>query len=966
MNDFRLRISVPLLTALLCGAAFAAPANLPPSPREIASAEEESSPVQLERYVVTGSNIPMAADALAAPVSVLGPQQIAETGVFTNALDVLRKAMPHFSGNLNIGSENADVYSGSTMGGSALSLHNARTLVLLNGRRVAFSPAAAQDGAQFVDVNLIPLAAIQRIEALTDGASAIYGSDAVSGVVNVILKSRFEGFEVGGHYGMTDNDGHYAERSAYVTGGASNGRTSIMLAAQYSREDPVFLYERPFSANQTGLTTYFPGVIDVYDFATGENPFYMLRDDLDAPPGGGGYTIEQLVADGVYVPVSEAEASAAFNLSRAVTMYMAQKRRSVVAALDHEIAGDRLSAFGDFVYANTFSQSQLNGPPLFPFISTPYLDFGFFGQTPPPPAGFGTGYLLADRPSSPLSPEWIDQGAPADYSAGKLVFVHNRFTEHPRVFQHDSTLLRGVAGLRGTFAEDYGWEIAANLNRISLDYRNPGLIDVDVLTDALNSGAVNPFARTQAEGVLPGALIGTAQARLLSRLNAFDAKVTGPVLALPAGRVAFAVGAQLRRESLSAEPDPLSIPDENGNIGWVGATSLSPFDASRRISAAFLELQVPVVAPAAGVRGVHRLDLNIAGRLEHYSDVGTSEVPKFSVRYQPFDAQLTLRATAGQSFSAPQLYYVYGPTSQGFTDNLTFERLDGSTRSGVQFQVLRGSNPDLEPAKAHTWTAGFVYSPRQVNGLSLALDFYGIDETGLLGSYDEQVVVQDVELRGADSPYASHVHFGGWSGPTISAAGQLGTAASANVYLNLPTINLAGQKVRGIDASLTYAIDTNQAGRFELSSTLVAYTSYRVQALPTEPYYQYAGYATGGGSGSNGTIPRWRTYTTLDWALGAWRVMLANTYIPSVDDIGPGGSAARPSVRVDSFATFDLAASCRINTTWLHEMKVTLGVANLFNEKPPKAAMAFPDASVDLGTYGGIGRLFYISANYTF
>jgi iron complex outermembrane receptor protein len=927
--------------------------------------EPADQPHMLETVVVTGSNLPPADGAAAAPVTVLGRQQIENTGA-ADVLAVLRKALPQFSGNNTIGSENANLHFGRTYGGSSLALHNLSTLVLIDGRRVAVSPAGASGGADFVDVNLIPLAAVDRIEVMSDGASAIYGSSAVGGVVNIILKSDYRGFEVSGHYGVTDNAGGYAERSASLVGGVADGTTSITVSVQAGESDPIYQYQRGYSRHPKAQTTYYPGVIDIYDFATGGDLLYRLKPGLNAPPAGGNATIDDLIARGIYAPATLTEVQNAFSVADAVTLVMRQKRRGATVRFDRKLFGDGLTLFGDLVYANTRSESQLNAPPLYPSLSTPYIDRGLTGATPLPATGVGSGYVLATSANSPFSPAWIDQGAPADYSAGKWVSVHNRFTDYPRRYQNDTTLWRGVAGMRGRTGGDYAWETAANLNRIVLDYRNPGVIDLAALTDAMNAGAINPFARTQTAGALPGALVGTAFARYASTLHSFDAKLTGAPWALPAGKLAFAVGGEYSRETLSAAPDARSIPAADGTIGWAGASSISPFAARRSIEAGYLELRIPLVAPALAVPGINTLDIDVAGRVEHYSDAGAARVPKISLRYQPFDRQLTLRATAGQSFSAPQLFNVYGPSSQGFTGNLVFDNYGGGTTENVEFQKRVGSNPDLAPAKAHTWTAGLVYSPAQAPGLDLSFDWYDVDETGRPGVFDEQVVAQDVELRGAASPYASYVHLGGWGGSAITAPGQLSSTAAASVFLDLPVINLARQRVRGFDATLHYATATAAAGRFDFASTVVGYERYRVQTLPTEPAYDYAGRASGGGSGSPGTIPRWRTHATLDWKYREFECLLAGTYVPAVVDVGPGGGAAAAPVKVAAYSTFDVAASWHFVRGWLNRCQLTVGISNLFNAMPPLAANAFPESNVDLGAYDAIGRLFYLNARYKF
>ncbi|MEY4487880.1 MAG: hypothetical protein RIQ79_388, partial [Verrucomicrobiota bacterium] len=274
----------------------------------------ESEVVTLESMEVTGSYLPAAASAIATPVIGVNSAQIEQSATRSNILDTLRKSVPQFSGNGNLGTQNANIGSGDTNGGSALSLRNAATLVLINGRRMAVSPVSASGGSNFVDVNLIPFAAIDRIEILPDGASAIYGTDAVSGVVNVLLRDKYDGFEVGGRYGYTDNPGRATESSAYVIGGVHRESTTIAVAAEYARQDPIFNFQRPYSA-QTFGTGSFPGSVSI------GADFYLLNPSLNAPAVvGAGQPSGTLVTSGVYAgPNSFGTQSQQFNLSQFVT-----------------------------------------------------------------------------------------------------------------------------------------------------------------------------------------------------------------------------------------------------------------------------------------------------------------------------------------------------------------------------------------------------------------------------------------------------------------------------------------------------------------------------------------------------------------------------------------------------------------------------------------------------------------------
>ncbi len=233
---------------------------------------------KLETFVVTGSYIPVAGSATAIPVTTIDSEAIQNTGISTNLLEVLRKTAPQFTGNGNLGNSNADINSGATGGGSAVAFRNTQTLVLINGRRAAYSPILASGGNQFVDLNLIPLAAIDRVELLQDGASAIYGTDAVAGVVNVILKTNYQGAEAGFRYAFSDNDGHYAERKAWFGGGSSTEKTSLTGAAEGTKTDPLFQYEREFSAESFGTPT-FAGVVN-----DDNGNYYVLNPNLNAPP----------------------------------------------------------------------------------------------------------------------------------------------------------------------------------------------------------------------------------------------------------------------------------------------------------------------------------------------------------------------------------------------------------------------------------------------------------------------------------------------------------------------------------------------------------------------------------------------------------------------------------------------------------------------------------------------------------
>ena len=924
-------------------------------------ASKDDGPVELPALVVTGTRLPGPADSVAVPVTLVGPDQIAETGITTDVLDILRKAMPQFTGNANLGLENAGNVAFYSMGGSAIAMHNLNTLVLINGRRVAFDPAEAAVGNEFVDVNMIPPSAIDHIEVLSEGASAIYGSDAVGGVVNIILKSGFNGWEAGLHWGESGNSGHYTERTGYLTGGASTATTSLMLSIEGTSTSPLYMSQRPYTNPIFGTTSY-PGIIDVMNFETGADTFYRLNPATNAPPGGGQYTIDQLVQMGVYTPQTPAQVIGGYNLANEQTLIASLQRRSVVADFEHKLLGDRLVLFGDAICTVTHTQSSLNGQEMSPYVSTPFIDYAQFG-TSPAPAGFP--YIPATQATNPFSQDWIDQG--------NLVTVHNRFEAYPVLTQDDSTFYRLTGGLKGTISPDFSWEAGGLYNRDHLDYTGPGQINTADLNSALADGTLNPFAYTQSAGSLPGNVVGTRSDSMTSTLSSVDLLFRGKPFVLPAGPLSVVAGGSYTREYLAASPDANSLPNAMGIPGWLGFQSFLPFDAARDITSLYAELRVPLIGGAQGIPGVHELTLNLAERFDHYTVVGNSTVPEASLLYRPVDDQFAIHASAGKSFAAPTLFELFGPVQSGQIPPVSFNDYGGGQTQEAVFNGYSGSNPDLQPAKATTWSAGFVWTPRAVKGLEISADYFQTVDKGEIGYLGVPAIVQSVELLGPASPYTQYVHLGGPEAPGVTGPGQLSTTAPSSVFIQVPLINLASQAVKGFDAKLNWSLPTSSAGTFNLSSALTVYNSYLLQAIPTEDYYQYAGHATGGStsSSSQGTIPRWRTYTTLDWKYQGIDAFIGHTYVPSVTDIGPGGDAATPPVPVGSYQQFDVSVAYDLakmnHPQWLGKLTLRVGVNNVFNKLPPLAPNAFPSTNVDLGTYNGaVGRLYFVDASYHF
>jgi iron complex outermembrane receptor protein len=892
---------------------------------------ESEEALKLEKFVVTGSYIPVAGTATAIPVTTVDAETINNTGVSTSLLEVLRKTTPQFIGNGNLGVSNADISAGSTGGGSAVALRNAQTLVLLNGRRAAYSPILASGGAQFFDVNLIPIAAVERIEILQDGASAIYGTDAVAGVVNIILKSNFKGFEASGRFAMSDNSGNYSERKFSLTGGVGDDKTSLTVSAEWTRTDPLYQYDREFSAESFGTPT-FGGVIN--DDATGQ--FYVLNPSLNAPPLNQDLTIAQLVANGTYIPVDGAnlidglgnERQYAFNLARYVTLLQGQERASAVVNFEHKWF-EGITVFGDFLYTQTDTFLQINAQPV----------------------------NSSRGGADPYNP------------SNQTLRARNRFVEYPRQYFYNSTSMRGIIGLRGQVG-DYSWETAANRNRIEQDYKNVNVVNTAARAAAVASGLLNMFARTQPAGAIEASgMFGTALGLAESTLENYDARVTGKLMDLPAGELGFAVGAEYRVETLRQTSDVFS---QTATFGWDSATTLDPTSASRNVWSSFINVRAPLFGGSHAVPGFYLLELEGALRAEKYSDTDDPSVPKVTLRWLPFSDEFAVRATYSESFAAPTLFQLFGPSNIGSTNSLSLTRFGGGSNITGQANFLGGSNPNLRPSESTNYTFGVVWSPKAVKGFSVSLDYFNIEQTDLIATIGAETILQDVELLGTASQYAGRVRFGPaddftqfTAGAPVTAAGQIGNRPIDTVYVTDFNTNLSQVNLSGFDLKANYTWNSDSLGRFDLSLAAGYFSEYTVIGLPGTPPAETAGFATT----FNGTIPEWQTYFSTAWTRGPWGATLGWTHIPEVEDLNafdPNDVTA--DAHIEAFNTIDVGVHYTFGSgsRWLNGLTLRVGANNVFNEMPPQAKGSFPNGNADLATYGAVGRLMFVEARYKF
>ncbi|HEV2530507.1 TonB-dependent receptor plug domain-containing protein [Phenylobacterium sp.] len=947
-----------MATALGVGVPTAAFAQAAP-PAAPAAAE-------VSEVVVTGSFLPTTPDRIAAPVTTIDAHKIQEAGVDTNALEIVRKTIPAFQGRGNIGASNANNTNQNTGGGSQLRLRDLDTLVLINGRRVAVDAIAGVGGKIFVDVDQVPPSAIERVEVLADGASAIYGSDAIGGVVNFILKQKFDGLEVGGRVGGAA--GGYSESSAYFTAGKSFGdRVDVVLNGSYNHTDPLFQKDRSFTHPFFVTGAAVPG-------AVGTN---LLNLGLNSPSQATGVGLNATAPNiaalipSVYTASTAAGIGSTYDLSQFQTLLMEQKLWALGGNATARLVGeDTVVAFGDFEYARAEGFTQ-----FLPRISS----------------------------------VTVPAGAPFNPTTGTVSGVQFGEPTLPKQYFNTSDKFRVTGGLRGVIGDGpraWRWETAYTHSQDKLDQQQVNVIFGPNVPLAIAGGfdasgnpvaggafskvfsgfdtnaplilvpALDPFARAGRNPASLAQLFGTELVTGKSTLDSADAKVTTNLFTLPAGELAVAVGGAWRREALSASADL------NGrNTGptaqrWIGGQFFDPFTKSRTIAAGFLEVRVPLASDDWNLPGVHALDLVGAVRTEHYSDAGNSTVPKIGFRWQPFDAQFTVRGTYSKSFTAPSLFAEYGPTDTRQAGGAIIQGAFPGQPSSP-FNAEDGNNPNLRPATAKIYSVGFVAQPNAIPGLKATVQYTSIEQQDIAGGIGFNNILVDVNRLGAASIFSPNVarnNFPGLPGAVgFANPGDLLAFLQAapgvnnnNLFVIDQFRNLGGIKLRTWDITVDYTVHTEGWGEFTFSTLATYLASYQYQALPSQPFFEFAG-AVSNSPQAGGTQPRWRAYSSVEWDYGRWNAVVANNFIDSVQDEGAGGFTFANShvaaLPVKSYDTWDARVAYRLNGGLLphvQDARIAVGVNNAFNRTPPAAPNAFPDNRADMSTYSPIGRLWYL------
>ncbi len=993
----------------------AVPEAGPPPPVTNVAASDTGTAATVERIVITGSLIPTAEEVTASPVDTLNSSDIQIAGAASDVLTVLQKRNPDFVGAGNLGSTNANNASGATQGGSIIAIRGLPTLTLFEGRRITDSAAISSAGFQFTDASLFPTSLISRIDVLKDGASALYGSEAVGGVVNIFLKKDFTGAEIGARYGFTVESG-VAERRAYAIVGAGNDTTHVTGGFQYYEIDPLFARERGYSQPAINLTTTYAGV--GRDNAGGGTSYYLLKPGLNSPfdagvvpgsipppPADSGTTNpgQYALIPQAYNP-SDLGTVLGFDLSKLPTSTLDIQNTSAYGDFNHQIFGKQLELFGNFLYAHNHNLSFLNSQPL----------------------SNGTGVLIlgsmkVDPETGNLVPE--DRGPPAAFnpfqetiddtsqSGTFRLIAANRYQNYPRKFDDNTNFYRFLLGLRSQFAKDWTFETTTYYSKYEIQFTNSNLVNAQQLNAMIAGTAVdfngNPipaldfFARNpigdgpgQVTAAQFGTIFGSNIRAQSSYQEVFDARATGFPFHLPGGDVGLSFGGEFRQEGFKLTDSPEI---------FVGSVPVQNIDQGRGITSAYAELNIPIVGPQMKIPGIYSLELDGAFRYDHYEGVKEdAKVPKVTLRYQPIQ-DITMRATYSNSFVAPTLFQLFGPAVTGFSGTIS---LNGQVQD--QAQVLAGSNPNLVPSTAESYTGGIVYSPHQIPGLTVTFDYFRTLQLQTVGTIDISggaTILTSVNDLGPASPYANLVAFNNFPGQPgarpVTAPNQLFGNLASVFYINSAQ-NIGANHVAGFDMSAHYNLDFRRYGQGEIGVNAVWFTLSELKRVPNAHYYNISGLDFPEGGGGN---PDYKlTFLTRYSYQGASLSLNAN-YIPGlINAIGhdaetenqgnfqkigdyfavdgrleyqfhvkPAPSAPPAGYSKDGKDSANVVAGAGGNAEpekvspfnhLLDGLTVAVGCNNIFDRQPPFVAGA--NSNTDLSIYDPFGRFVYFEVSKKF
>ena len=869
----------------------------------------------LPRVEVTGSAIRRVQSETALPVQTISRAEIEKTGV-TTAAELMGRVSANSNGltdgaSINVGGDQRGFNSANLRG-----IGTSSTLVLLNGRRMANFASPGDDSG--VDLNNIPAAALERVEVLLDGASALYGTDAIGGVINFITRKDFQGLEANVYVGTTD-EGGAGKRTASLSAGKGvleRDGYNVFAVADFQRTNPLNTSQRSFipglqveqrlghllssytSPANIRLTSAQRDHLQEIGFTLNGRPITNRLINLSvpgcAPPAN------------VYLPDGTGGVDACtYNYMGDTELYPKSEKASLLSRAVIKLGGSH-QAYAEVALSRaktdyTGSSARVTG----------YVDYSRVPQL----AGTGLDQLDDDIP-------------------GELE-LRMRLNE---AGQRTSTLtsegVRVVVGMTGTVGGwDYDTAYNHSVNTVK-DRDTHGYVLYNELLEGIADGRINPFGPSSPEGK---ALIDSIQVddvvrRARGTLDAVDVKFSRALMPMAGGELAVAIGGEARREKNRFTPSALLLSDNiNNDAAPEGGRATSD---RRDVAAVYGEVLVPFAK---------QWEAQLSARYDHYENVGGAASPKIGLTYRPSDA-LLLRGSAGRGFRAPSMTELYRPTVYSSTATLPDPVYCATVENNYSdcadnWDTRRYSNDQLKPERSRQFSLGAVFAAGK--HISASVDYWNIKRTNLISEIGDDIILGNLAKYG-DLVYRDE-------------DGLID-------YIELRKDNRGAQLARGIDLALTVrGIDT-VVGRFggRLNGTYVL--TSKIQNAPGDAFVSNLNRFV-----TDGVVQRWRHTVSVDWDRGPLSASLQNTFSSGYDDQNTAINIDNGSVvaanRVKHYSLWDLSGAYAVDA----HLKLRVGIQNLFDTSPPYSNQAYYFLSgYDPSYTDPRGRRFYASANYSF
>jgi len=913
---------------------------------QLRAQQAESAPadsgdfIQLQTYTVTGSNIPRLEQENVLPVSTFTTLDLENIGAPT--ISEVLEALP-YSQNVNI-NESETGANGARGDVATVNLRNlgaGATLVLLNGRRMsAHGVTPGTPPVSFVNMSSIPVSAIEQLEVLRDGASAIYGSDAIGGVINTRLKQNYDGFDLSTRFAFGDPD--RKETTLEVSGGKTfnNGKTNLSLFLSYFDRDPLFALERPYSAvADNRLIAPEPWAsLSTLNRKSSSSPygrFTAIDDNGNAVAVSGvtstssGSTKGRFYVDPDTGTLKTSTGpSATYDFQNEGQLIPQTTRYTFYSTLNHRITED-LSFFGELSYYTAKSHMQSGTTPISESTDGVVIS--------------KTGYY------NPVGTRFYGPGTPNPTGTPRNVIIRNyRPVElGPRTFFTENKSVRLVGGVRGVIANGWNFETAALYMRGKSYLDSQNAMSQSRLQAALalpTADAMNPFGgpNVNSQATIDKFRI-TAWDEGIGTLSILDAKVNGELFELPGGRVATAFGAEFRREQMSQRNDPFGLADD-----IIAQSEQIDIDASRDVYAGYAEVLVPLVGKGNAMPLAQRMELRFAGRYENFGEADALK-PGVGFSWAVTD-WLMVRASYNEGFRAAAVTELFQP--QRGRRNFLFDDARAGEEDAsdtVSKLVVTGGNPDLKPEESESYNIGVVIDVKPIKGLSVSIDVYNIDQTNRIDNPDAQT-----ELN-LDARLWSQNH---GSNARVLRQAQTADDISKNIPGKLIQVqgtyqNLASRQVAGFDTVLAYRVPTKRFGRIILRAE-ASYTS-KLESEDAEGNISHLIRQT--------ASPRTKGTGSLSWAKGNWSAGAIVKYVSDFEDASNYDIAGVPWI-IGSWTTVNANIGYRFKTGMLKGARVRVGANNLFDRDPPLVVST--SDGFDASYHDARGRMLWIQTDFRF